>query len=181
MPLLVLAILLIGIPLIEIALFIEVGGLIGLWPTLLIVLATGIAGAVLLRHQGLGLAAEIDRELRAGHMPADSVLSALFIAIAGVMLLTPGFFTDTIGFLLFIPPIRLWVARRVIASMRERVVVRSYHMRVGGGPPPRQPGPGGPRPGGGYHGTGPVIEGEAVEVDPDAGPPRDDSPWRDER
>ncbi|MEO1197796.1 MAG: FxsA family protein [Pseudomonadota bacterium] len=169
MPLLVLSALFIGVPLLEIALFIQIGGLIGLWPTLLVVLLTGIAGAFLLRQQGLGVAAEIDRSVRDGGLPAQALLSALFIGIAGCLLLTPGFFTDTIGFLLFVPGFRRWAGRQLISTMRHRVTVQTAHFG-------EDPFAGHPNPRGGNP-SGPVIDGEAVDVS-DIDPERPDSPWR---
>ncbi len=110
----------VAVPLIEIALFIEVGGAIGLWPTLAIVVLTAVIGTALLRRQGL---AELDR-LRAaldGHGdPSSPLVHGAMILFAGALLLTPGFFTDAIGFALLLPPVRNFVFARI----RERIVIR---------------------------------------------------------
>jgi UPF0716 protein FxsA len=103
MPLLILFIL---IPIIEIALFIKVGGFIGLWPTLAIVIMTAVIGTNMLRTQGLSTLARLQSSLQTGENPIDPIVHGALILLSGVLLLTPGFFTDGIGFLLLIPPVR---------------------------------------------------------------------------
>lgn len=94
------------VPLTEIAVFILVGQWIGVLPTIALVILTAIAGAGLLRHQGLGLATKIKHEIDAGRAPGRDLANGAMMLVAGVLLLTPGFVTDTLGFLLFIPHIR---------------------------------------------------------------------------
>lgn len=106
MPILILLIVFISVPLIEIALFIKVGGLIGLWPTLGIVLATAIVGTWLLRVQGRAVLMRAQDSLSRQQFPAREVFDGLCLLFAGALLLTPGFFTDAVGFLLFFPPFR---------------------------------------------------------------------------
>ena len=84
----------IGVPLIEIALFIQVGGIIGLWPTIAVVIFTAVAGAALLRHQGLGALSRLQESLERGEAPLDPVFDGFCLLAAGMLLLTPGFFTD---------------------------------------------------------------------------------------
>jgi len=96
----------IAIPLIEIGLFIKVGGMIGLGSTIVVVVVTAVAGTALLRHQGLSALNRLQKSLNAGEMPLDTVFDGFCLLAAGMLLLTPGFFTDTVGFLLFVPPIR---------------------------------------------------------------------------
>ena len=103
MPLLILFIL---IPIIEIGLFIQVGGVIGLWPTLAIVILTAIIGTTMLRNQGISTMARLQSSLQTGESPVDPIVHGALILVSGVLLLTPGFFTDGIGFLLLFPPIR---------------------------------------------------------------------------
>ena len=103
MPLALIPFLLLVVPVLEIGVFIAVGGAIGLWPTLGLVVLTAVIGSVLLRRQGLSTLEAIQRETRAGRVPGRELVSGLMIAIAGVLLLTPGFVTDTLGFLLFVP------------------------------------------------------------------------------
>jgi UPF0716 protein FxsA len=101
--------LLIGIlalPFVEIAAFIKVGALIGLMPTLAAVALTSLAGALVLRHQGLSLAARIQTALRDGALPGRTLFDAMAVFMAGFLLLVPGFFTDAIGLMLLLPPVR---------------------------------------------------------------------------
>jgi UPF0716 protein FxsA len=101
-----LLILFILIPIIEIALFIQVGGMIGLWPTLAIVVLTAIIGTTMLRNQGLSTMARLQSSLSTGENPVDPMVHGALILVSGVLLLTPGFFTDGVGFALLLPPIR---------------------------------------------------------------------------
>ena len=92
-----------AVPLIEIVGFIQIGGLIDLWPTLGVVILTAIAGSILLRHQGMSTLFQAQSKLGQGALPLDEVVDGLCLALAGALLLTPGFFTDFFGFLLFVP------------------------------------------------------------------------------
>lgn len=119
MPLAFIPFLLLVIPLLEIAVFIAVGNLIGLWPTLALVVLTAIAGTVLLRRQGLSTLARIQAEMRAGRVPGQELVSGVIIAVAGVLLLVPGLVTDTLGLVLFVPGVRAAIYR----YLKTRVVV----------------------------------------------------------
>ena len=107
---------LVGVPIIEIGLFIQLGGFLGLWPTLAIVVATALLGTLLLRTQGLSTLEELKRTAETGQSPAGPMANGALILVAGLLLLTPGFFTDSFGFLLMIPPVRAllikWIATR---------------------------------------------------------------------
>ncbi|MBC6428461.1 MAG: FxsA family protein [Cellvibrionales bacterium] len=115
MPLFLLLLVFIAVPLVEIALFIQVGGFIGLWPTLSIVVLTALVGTFFLRLQGLAVLARLRASLQTGDKPADLLAHGGLILAAGLLLLTPGFFTDGVGFALLIPPVRSviirWAAR----------------------------------------------------------------------
>lgn len=123
------------VPLIEIALFIQVGGLIGLWPTLAIVVATAIAGTILVRSQGSQTLARLRRSLDELRDPTENLAHGAMILFSGALLLTPGFFTDAVGFALLVPPLRTLIIR----EMRKRMHVRTV---VGGSPHWREPGRG---------------------------------------
>lgn len=110
---------LIAVPLIEIGLFITVGGWLTLWPTLGIVLATGIIGTFLVRHQGLRVLNDLRTSLSQMRDPLSPLAHGAMLLFAGALLLTPGFFTDAIGFLLLIPKLR----QMIIAQIVARVVV----------------------------------------------------------
>jgi UPF0716 protein FxsA len=105
------------VPITEIAVFIVVGQFIGVIPTIALVILTAILGASLLRHQGLGLAMKLRSEIEAGRVPGRDLAHGAMMLVAGVLLLTPGFVTDTLGFLLFIPQVRT----RVFEVLSKRV------------------------------------------------------------
>jgi len=94
------------VPLAEIAVFILVGERIGVGYTLLGVFITAIAGSILLRVQGFGVITRIRHDLDKGVLPGRELAHAAMIVVAGILLLTPGFVTDALGLLLFVPPIR---------------------------------------------------------------------------
>lgn len=96
----------VAVPIIEIALFIQVGGAIGLFPTLAIVIATAIIGTSLMRSQGMAILADVQRQMAGGQDPSKALVHGALILVAGVLLLTPGFFTDSVGLALLIPPVR---------------------------------------------------------------------------
>ena len=99
------------VPIIEIIGFMQIGSLIGLWPTLGIVILTAIAGSMLLHHQGMTVLFRTQSMIQEGKIPVDEMIDGICLAIAGALLLTPGFFTDIFGFLLFIPPFRRTLAK----------------------------------------------------------------------
>jgi UPF0716 protein FxsA len=121
----VLFFILLGIPIIEIALFIKVGGAIGLFPTLAIVVLTALVGSAMIRAQGLRTWMQARASMDRGEMPVRELFDGLCIFAAGIMLVTPGFFTDAMGFLLLLPPIRHILAERLVRSM---VVVQGGRM-----------------------------------------------------
>lgn len=102
----ILLLLFIAVPIIEIALFIQVGGILGLWPTIAIVLITAIVGASLVRQQGLQTFMSMQQKMQQGTLPAKEMADGIMLAVAGVLLLTPGFMTDIFGFALLFEPSR---------------------------------------------------------------------------
>ncbi len=100
---------LIIVPIVEIALFVQIGGAIGLGWTLLIILATAMLGARAIRRQGLNALARAQAQMASGQPPVGEIVHGVLILIAGIMLLTPGFFTDTMGFLLLFPVTRRFI------------------------------------------------------------------------
>jgi len=100
-------------PLIELAVMIKVGGIIGVGPTIATVLGAGLLGAALARYEGLRTLHGVQADLAAGRLPGDRMIDALLILIAGVLLVAPGFVTDVIALLLLIPPVRV-LARRYL-------------------------------------------------------------------
>ncbi|GFE64546.1 FxsA family protein [Litoreibacter roseus] len=121
------------IPIVEIALFIRVGGFIGLWPTLAIVVMTAFLGTVLVRAQGLAAIGQIKSNLNEFRDPTESLAHGAFILASGLLLLTPGFFTDAVGFALLVPPVRLalfhWLKARVKVATFEQAHARQQSRR----------------------------------------------------
>lgn len=138
-----LLILFIVVPLIEISLFIEIGGRIGVGATVAIVVLTAVLGTALLRQQGLAVFRRAQQSLGRGEVPVAEVFDGLCLLVAGAVLLAPGFLTDAIGILLFVAPFRRWLGQ---------ALVRRVHV-VGGG---RRDEP-----------ANTVIEGEYRHVPPD--------------
>ena len=139
------------VPIIEIALFIQVGGLIGLWPTLAIVVMTAVLGTWLVRTQGRMAMGQLQRAFSDLDDPTEPLAHGAMILFSGALLLTPGFFTDALGFALLIPAVRVAVFRYV----RSRVTVTQFQMGTRAGfDSPR----------GTYGGGGDVIDGEWEEV-----------------
>ncbi len=94
------------IPIIEIYLLVQVGGIIGAGWTIFIVIGTAVIGAGLLRQQGLATWTRLNQSIAQGQLPPTILVEGIFLLLAGAFLLTPGFFTDTLGFLFLIPPVR---------------------------------------------------------------------------
>ncbi|MGI9369889.1 MAG: FxsA family protein [Ruegeria sp.] len=115
------------VPIIEIALFIQVGGLIGLWPTLAIVVLTAFLGTVLVRTQGRIALGQLQRAFAELDDPSEPLAHGAMILLSGALLLTPGFFTDAVGFALLVPGVRIAVFR----YLQSKVTVT--HFQMGGG------------------------------------------------
>ncbi len=118
------------LPLVELWLLIEVGALIGALPTVTGVVLSALGGVVLLRHQGVGALSRVRQRLAAGELPAEEMLEAMVLALSGLMLVAPGFITDTLGLLGLIPPLRRWLVARIV----PRMVVSAAAGRRGEGP-----------------------------------------------
>ncbi|MEW6380911.1 MAG: FxsA family protein [bacterium] len=116
-----LLILFITVPMIDLALLIKVGTMIGALNTILLTIMTGIVGAALARHQGLGVISRIRRELAGGHLPSDELLNGICILIGGFLLLTPGLLTDALGFALLIPPTRNLIKRYLRSRFQRKI------------------------------------------------------------
>ena len=111
------AALFLAIPIIEIYLLIQVGQVIGAGWTILAVVATAVIGVWLLRIQGLSTLMRAQQKMQTGELPAHEMLEGIGLIVAGALLLTPGFFTDAVGFLLLFPPTRIWLVTRVTSRM----------------------------------------------------------------
>lgn len=160
----------VAMPIIEIAVFIQAGELIGLWPTIGVVVLTAIIGTSLMRAQGLQTLAKAQRQMDQGEMPIGALFDGICILVAGVLLLTPGFVTDTFGFLLLVPPLRQLIGAKVIMKLVQSGNIRTSFGGGGfGGSHPGGPGTQGPRGSSGARsrGKGPIIDGDFEDVSPD--------------
>lgn len=155
-----------AVPLIEIALFIQVGGMIGLFPTLAVVVLTAIIGTWLVKAQGRLAINNLRTSFSELNDPSEPLAHGAMILISGALLLTPGFFTDAVGFALLAPPVR----SAVFQWARKRIRVSQFQM----GP---QPGPQDARHP--HHAPAPqeVIEGQFSEVDNNQTPNHPGSGW----
>lgn len=160
----IIPLLLLALPLAEIAAFIVVGQYIGLFPTLALIFITAAAGSLLLRVQGLSVLRKLSTEMDAGRLPARELIHGAMVVVAGLFLLTPGFVTDTLGLLLFIPAVRdlAW----------NLVKNRISFTAAGSGFVPRGPASGN----GPGNSKGPIVDLDEDEYHEDK---NRDSPWRD--
>ena len=133
------------VPLIEIALFIQIGGAIGLGWTLLIVVITAVLGTMLVRAQGMQAMGQVRSSFNQMRDPSEALAHGAMILFSGALLLTPGFFTDAVGFALLVPGVRL----AVFKWARSRINVASFSTHG----PAQQ------------HSN--VVEGEFTEVEPE--------------
>ena len=120
------------VPVLEIYLLIKVGGVIGALPTALLVVMTAVIGAGLLRMQGFSTMLRAREAMARGELPAIEMLEGVAMLIGGALLLTPGFFTDALGFLCLIPPVRRWLILRFL--QRANVIIAHRGAPSGHGP-----------------------------------------------
>lgn len=136
MPFLIILIFLV-IPILEIAVFIQAGEIFGLWPTLAAIVATAVIGAALIRAQGMAALQRARQSLARDRMPVSEVFTGICLLIAGALLLTPGFVTDTFGFLLLVPPVRAVLGRWILAAAMRSGNTRVWVQGEAYGRPPR--------------------------------------------
>lgn len=146
----------IAVPLIEITLFIQVGGAIGLWPTLLIVVLTAILGTYLVKQQGLRVLGDLRGQMTQMRDPTEQLVHGAMILFSGALLLTPGFFTDAVGFALLVPAIR----SKVFESIRAKINIQSFGAQT---PPPNP--------------SEDIIDGDFQEVEPEPRRTQGPSGW----
>ncbi|MDG1211362.1 MAG: FxsA family protein [Paracoccaceae bacterium] len=153
---------LVAIPIIEIALFIELGGWVGLWPTIALVVITAILGGLLLRMQGFAAMQKLQLSVAEGGDPRGPLAHGVMILVAGLLMLTPGFFTDAVGFALLLPPVR----SGLIAWIGPKLAAKATFVEPGMGQP-QMPQPDQP------------IDADYVDLDLEDDPnrPRGNSGW----
>ena len=108
------------IPIIEIAIFITVGSNIGILNTIAIILLTAIVVIYFVRRQGLSLLFNAQRNMSQGIMPAEEIKGGIFLLISGLLLITPGFFTDCVGFLMFFKPVQNFISQKAKNYFQSR-------------------------------------------------------------
>lgn len=152
------------IPIIEIFFLIKVGEVIGAFPTIILVVLTAVIGAGLLRQQGLSTLARFQQNLSTGKIPAQEMVEGIMLAVGGALLMTPGFVTDTMGFLCLLPFSRKFIAANIIKRSTAKFTAGMSGGSFTGGA------------GGFYHEThstsgssseSNVVEGEYTEIEED--------------
>jgi UPF0716 protein FxsA len=145
------------LPIIEISLLISIGEQIGGWNTVAIVIVTALVGSYLVRQQGLSTLLQAQQKMQQGAMPGQEMAEGLLLVIAGVMLVTPGFITDFLGFLFCLPMTRPLIAKALLTKLSVNVVGQgqpgAFHQ--GSGPDFRHK----------SHGSNDDIEGEFERTD----------------
>lgn len=129
----ILLLMFIFVPIIEIGLFISVGGYLGLWPAIALVLITAFVGASLVRSQGLQTLMSVQNRLQQGELPAQQILEGVMLAVSGVLLLTPGFMTDALGMLVLLPAPRAAMAKYLMSKMTVQSVGGGFQGGFGSG------------------------------------------------
>jgi UPF0716 protein FxsA len=122
MPLILIPVLLLLVPAVEIAVFVKVGQIIGVWKVVGLVFLSAIVGTALLRYQSVSVIRRLDRDLKQGRTPDAGLFDGFLIVVGGVLLIVPGLVSDVIGLLLMIPFIR----RLVGQFLKSRVTVRGF-------------------------------------------------------
>ncbi|PMI35075.1 membrane protein FxsA [Enterovibrio norvegicus] len=127
----ILLLMFITVPIIEIALFIQVGGVLGLWPTVALILLTAFVGASLVRSQGIQTLLSVQQRLQQGELPAQQIVEGVMLAVAGVLLLTPGFMTDAMGMAVLLPWPRAWLAQQIMSRVKVANFQSGFNHRQG--------------------------------------------------
>lgn len=155
----------IGIPLIEIAVFIQVGDQIGLWSTIGLVILTAVIGTMLLRQQGIQTLMRAQAHVAQNNLPAQELFDGVCLLFAGALLLTPGFVTDSVGFLLLIPAFRIKMGRALFQKLAQsgRFKANFHTHNATSDPSPSQS-------------DAPIIDADFEDL-----PPKKDSPWHNSK
>ena len=109
------------VPIIEIAIFISIGTKIGVLNTISIILVTALVGIFLVRRKGMNLLFNAQKNMMQGIMPTEEIKGGIFLLISGLLLITPGFFTDCIGFAIFLKPVQNFISLRAKNYFKSRM------------------------------------------------------------
>jgi UPF0716 protein FxsA len=148
-----LALAFIAVPVLEIYVIIQVGQVIGPWWTILLLLADGVFGSSLVKHEGRRAWRALRAALEQGRMPASELADGILILVGGTLMVSPGFVTDVVGVALILPFTRP-LGRRLLARFVDRRLRGRVQVRAGGPRTARRPGPGP---------EGDVVRGEVVD------------------
>ena len=125
------------VPLLEVWLLVTLGTYLGFWPTIAVVLVTGLIGAALAKHEGLKVWSEWRDGLASGALPEEGITGGLLVLVGGVLLVTPGVLTDVTGLLLLIPQSRRFIAKHVRRYFEKKMAAGEsgfqYRVHVAGG------------------------------------------------
>lgn len=122
------------VPIVELAVIIQVGQLLGVVPTLGILIVLSVLGAWLMKREGLGVVRRAQQQARSGRVPGREVADGFLIVLGGALMLTPGFVTDAVGLALLLPPVRALVRPVLLAQLQARALGATLG---GGARPPR--------------------------------------------
>ena len=128
-----LALLFVIVPLLELALLIQMGQLVGFWPTIGLVVFTGLTGAWMARSEGLRTILRLRHDLANGRVPGQAIMDGMAVLAGGALLLTPGIITDVIGFGLLFPGTRHAIQKRIMARLERHIQEGAVQVRVSGG------------------------------------------------
>jgi UPF0716 protein FxsA len=109
------------VPLVELWLLLTIGKYLGVAITILIIIATGIIGFTLVKITGFSLIMRMREKLAVGEIPSEEMVEGVLVIVAGALLLTPGFITDIVGFLLLIPPTRIMIRKYIVKRLKMRI------------------------------------------------------------
>lgn len=118
------------VPVAEMWILIEVGGWIGALPTIALVVVTATVGLSLLKRQGLSTLLSARQKMNEGSIPATELVSGVMLAVGGALLLTPGFVTDAVGFVLLIPQTRRWLLFKLIDRFRHKITIEGEYRHL---------------------------------------------------
>ena len=148
-------------PLVELAILIKLGSILGFWPTFSIVIGTALIGTAVMQRQGLTVLRRAEEAVSQGRPPVGAAVDGIMLAAAGLMLITPGIIADCLGFMLLIPQVRTLIARSVFKRIFGSDVAAGTAGKDRQGPGERL----GSQPNRGADGQGPVIDGEYERLD----------------
>ena len=126
----------IGLSLLELTVMIQVGTVIGALPTVVLIVLTAMVGSALVRQQGIKTLLEAQQRMQLGEMPARELLGGMLLALAGLLLIVPGFVTDLLGLLLLLPPLRGRLADRLVKGVRVQGAMGGFPPQEGFGSSP---------------------------------------------